>query len=183
LEFIRNSSIVHVHFHNQSVIIFCFCSFSVIYFFWHFINKICSRHFRNLFSIGLIIRIFSDLYLVQLCTSAKPFFPCIPTRNYLMDYLFFRSTGDSSYFYLYRISYMWYSLLGFLLTFVLGLFISNLSRLFIKNQDNELDTNLFFPIIARRIHYRRRNNIQNERKFSLDKNFSQWRNPQKRQRR
>jgi len=85
-----------------------------------------------------------------------------------MDYFLFRSTGDSSYFYLYRISYMWYSLIGFLLTFVFGLLISNLSRLFIKNQNDELDTNLFFPVIARRIHHRR-NNIQNEGKSSLDK--------------
>jgi len=88
-----------------------------------------------------------------------------------LSYFFFRNTDDSSYFYLYRISYMWYSLIGFLLTFVLGLLISNLSRLFIKNQ-NELDTNLFFPVIARRIRYKQRNNIQNEGKSSLDKKYS-----------
>ncbi|XP_011686236.1 PREDICTED: putative sodium-dependent multivitamin transporter [Wasmannia auropunctata] len=62
---------------------------------------------------------------------------------------FSKSTGDSSYFYLYRISYLWYSFLGFIITFLLGLLISNLSRLLLKNQSNELDPNLFFPVVAR----------------------------------
>jgi len=88
-------------------------------------------------------------------------------------FFFFRSTGDSSYFYLYRISYMWYSLIGFLLTFVLGLLISNLSRLFIKNQKNHvLDTNLFFPVIARRIRYRRRRAMENAGRPSLYRKYS-----------
>ncbi|GAB1867003.1 Putative sodium-dependent multivitamin transporter [Camponotus japonicus] len=72
---------------------------------------------------------------------------------------FSKSTGDSSYFYLYRISYMWYAPLGFLITFILGLFISGLFRLFIKDQNDKLDPNLFFPVIARRIYYRRRRDI------------------------
>ncbi|KYM96632.1 PREDICTED: putative sodium-dependent multivitamin transporter [Cyphomyrmex costatus] len=85
---------------------------------------------------------------------------------------FFKSTNDSSYFYLYRISYMWYCPLGLLITFILGLFVSNLSRLFIKNQNDELDTNLFFPIIARRMRYRRRNNIKNKGNSPLNRRYS-----------
>ncbi|XP_018354072.1 PREDICTED: putative sodium-dependent multivitamin transporter isoform X1 [Trachymyrmex septentrionalis] len=81
---------------------------------------------------------------------------------------FSKNNSDSSYFYLYRISYMWYSLLGFLITFLVGLLISNLSRLFIQNQNSQLDTNLFFPVIARRIRCRRCNNIENEENFPLD---------------
>ncbi|XP_018397564.1 PREDICTED: putative sodium-dependent multivitamin transporter [Cyphomyrmex costatus] len=83
-----------------------------------------------------------------------------------------KSTGDSSYFYLYRISYMWYSPLGFLITFMLGLIISNLSRLFFKTQNDELDTNLFFPVLARRIRYRRCMDVENERSSSLNRKYS-----------
>lgn len=85
-----------------------------------------------------------------------------------------KSTGDSSYFYLYRISYMWYAPLGFLITFILGLIISGLSRLFIKNQNNKLDPNLFFPVIARRIRYRRRNDVEinDVTNYTLERKYS-----------
>ncbi|XP_025073506.1 putative sodium-dependent multivitamin transporter [Pogonomyrmex barbatus] len=84
-----------------------------------------------------------------------------------------KSTGDSSYFYLYRISYMWYSPLGFLITFVIGLLVSNLFRLFRKTQNDELDTNLFFPVVARRILYRRRNDAEDEAgNYPLDRKYS-----------
>ncbi|XP_014469743.1 PREDICTED: putative sodium-dependent multivitamin transporter isoform X2 [Dinoponera quadriceps] len=69
------------------------------------------------------------------------------------------NTDDSSYFYLYRISYMWYCPLGFVLTFVLGLIVSNLIHLFKKDQKDDLDPDLFFPIVARRIRYRQRTDI------------------------
>ncbi|XP_018301707.1 putative sodium-dependent multivitamin transporter isoform X1 [Mycetomoellerius zeteki] len=85
---------------------------------------------------------------------------------------FSKSTGDSSYFYLYRISYMWYSPLGFLITFMLGLVISNLSRLIFKKQNDELDTDLFFPVLARRIRYRRCMDVENEGNSSLSRNYS-----------
>ncbi|XP_011704411.1 PREDICTED: putative sodium-dependent multivitamin transporter [Wasmannia auropunctata] len=85
---------------------------------------------------------------------------------------FSKSTGDSSYFYLYRISNMWYSPLGFLITFLLGLLVSNLSHLFIKNQNDQLDINLFFPVVARRIHSKRRNKTAIEESFSLDRRYS-----------
>ncbi|EGI69870.1 Putative sodium-dependent multivitamin transporter [Acromyrmex echinatior] len=85
---------------------------------------------------------------------------------------FFKRIDDSSYFYLYRISYMWYSPIGLLMTFILGLLVSNLSRLFIKNQNDELNTNLFFPMIARRIRHRRHNNKKNKENPLLNRRYS-----------
>ncbi|XP_011699583.1 PREDICTED: putative sodium-dependent multivitamin transporter [Wasmannia auropunctata] len=85
---------------------------------------------------------------------------------------FSKSTGDNSFFYLYRISYMWHCPIGFLITFLLGLLVSNLSRLFVINQNDEIDTNLFFPVIARRIHSRRRDKITNKGNSSLDRRYS-----------
>lgn len=67
---------------------------------------------------------------------------------------------------------MWYSPLGFLITFIFGLLISNLSRLFIKDQNDDLDANLFFPVIARRIRERQRNDIENEGNSPLDRKYS-----------
>lgn len=55
------------------------------------------------------------------------------------------------------------------MTFVLGLLVSNLFRLFAKDQA-ELDSNLFFPVIARRIQSRRHeveSNDNAERKYSF----------------
>lgn len=106
-------------------------------------------------------------------TATYPYIRKIAASKKL-TYLFFRSTGDSSYFYLYRISYMWYSPLGFLITFILGLFVSNLSRLFTKDQSDELDPNLFFPLIARRIRYRRRieEELNDITSYTLNKEFN-----------
>ncbi|KAG5318922.1 SC5A8 protein, partial [Pseudoatta argentina] len=49
--------------------------------------------------------------------------------------------------------------------------IINLSRLFIKNQNDELDTNLFFPMIARRIRHRRHNNKKNKENSLLNRRY------------
>lgn len=73
----------------------------------------------------------------------------------------YESTDTNSYFYLYRISYMWYCPLGFLITFALGYIVSNMFRLFNErddrnDQNKEFDLNLLFPVIARRLRHRRR---------------------------
>ncbi|EZA62320.1 hypothetical protein DMN91_010630 [Ooceraea biroi] len=88
---------------------------------------------------------------------------------------FSRSTGDSSYFYLYRISYMWYSVLGFLITFILGLLVSMLSRAINKKQTVDLDPNLFFPVIARRMRSKQSADVEiidgcnaQEKKYSFN---------------
>ncbi|KAL0106500.1 hypothetical protein PUN28_016304 [Cardiocondyla obscurior] len=83
-----------------------------------------------------------------------------------------KSVGDSSYFYLYRISYMWYCPIGFLITFLVGLLFSNLFRLYFKNENDKLDINLFFPVVARRILKQRRTNITNEGISPLDRKYS-----------
>lgn len=69
------------------------------------------------------------------------------------------SDGDS-YFYLYRISYMYAVILGFLITLLLGYLLSyifyklglqSMDKIYIKNSQNEIDTTLFVPPIAKRI--------------------------------
>ncbi|CAK9818230.1 Putative sodium-dependent multivitamin transporter [Anthophora plagiata] len=64
-------------------------------------------------------------------------------------------TDDSSYFYLYRISYMWYGPLGFVMTFVIGLLLSYCLKQIFQERKVELDDNLFFPIVGKRIRCRR----------------------------
>ncbi|XP_035741642.1 uncharacterized protein LOC118450204 [Vespa mandarinia] len=66
-------------------------------------------------------------------------------------YICFRKIDDTSYFYLYRISYMWYAPLGFLITVIVGLLVSNIVRCTFKRTQKELDPNLFFPIIGKRL--------------------------------
>lgn len=65
------------------------------------------------------------------------------------------STGDESYFYLYRISYMWYCPIGFLLCLMVGLVVTWTWKLIFKEDSTELDPNLFSPILASRIRKRR----------------------------
>ncbi|KAI4497491.1 hypothetical protein M0802_007502 [Mischocyttarus mexicanus] len=62
---------------------------------------------------------------------------------------------NNHYFYLYRISYMWYAPLGFLITFIIGLLISNIIRCISKKTQKELDPDLFFPIIGKRLSNKR----------------------------
>lgn len=69
---------------------------------------------------------------------------------------------------------MWYAPLGFLITFFFGLFISGLCRLVFKNQNDKLDPNLFFPVIARRIRYRqqREAEINDVANYTLQRKYS-----------
>ncbi|XP_012281993.1 putative sodium-dependent multivitamin transporter isoform X2 [Orussus abietinus] len=58
----------------------------------------------------------------------------------------------SSYFYLYRISYMWYCPLGFLMCLLIGLLASRILRWAHYSRDPEdLDPDLFVPAIASRM--------------------------------
>ncbi|XP_076293739.1 putative sodium-dependent multivitamin transporter [Lasioglossum baleicum] len=66
--------------------------------------------------------------------------------------------NDDSYFYLYRISYMWYCPLGSVISFVVGLFSSWILNLICKDQSKELDPDLFNPIKARMVRKRRLKN-------------------------
>ncbi|XP_053989378.1 putative sodium-dependent multivitamin transporter [Hylaeus volcanicus] len=75
---------------------------------------------------------------------------------------FAQSTGDSSYLYLYRISYMWYGPLGFVITFAIGLSFSYCLNLLSKKEKVELDPNLFFPVIRNRIYRRREQTLRSK---------------------
>ncbi|XP_012253667.2 putative sodium-dependent multivitamin transporter isoform X1 [Athalia rosae] len=66
-----------------------------------------------------------------------------------------QSTGDSSDFYLYRISYMWYCPLGFLTSTIFGLIASYLLRFIFKEETVELDPDLLVPFLASRLRKRR----------------------------
>ncbi|XP_058806099.1 putative sodium-dependent multivitamin transporter [Phymastichus coffea] len=60
-----------------------------------------------------------------------------------------------SYFYLYRISYMWYSAIGFTIMMTIGYIVSQLTRCMCNNRNEDLNPDLFFPCIAKRIMLRR----------------------------
>ncbi|XP_014225600.1 putative sodium-dependent multivitamin transporter [Trichogramma pretiosum] len=60
-----------------------------------------------------------------------------------------------SFFYLYRISYIWYSVIGFAITIIVGILVSYIIRATHGNFNDELDPELFFPVIAKRIRKRR----------------------------
>ncbi|KAL6257274.1 hypothetical protein P5V15_012201 [Pogonomyrmex californicus] len=62
---------------------------------------------------------------------------------------------EESYFYLYRISYMWYCPLGFLLTIITGWIVSWITNCFLKGDLIEIDPILFSPIVAGRIQKRK----------------------------
>ncbi|RZF47386.1 hypothetical protein LSTR_LSTR009125 [Laodelphax striatellus] len=62
-------------------------------------------------------------------------------------------------FYLYRISYLWYVVIGFLLTILIGTIVSLLFKSRRKVED--LDPELFVPPIARYIQRRKRYKLEN----------------------
>ncbi|KAF7410553.1 hypothetical protein HZH68_004934 [Vespula germanica] len=86
---------------------------------------------------------------------------------------------DTSYFYLYRISYMWYAPLGFLITVIVGLLVSNVVRCMFRRTQKELDPNLFFPVIGKRLRkkqslriecseFTEHNKVQGKYKFNVN---------------
>ncbi|XP_076227484.1 putative sodium-dependent multivitamin transporter isoform X1 [Nomia melanderi] len=80
-----------------------------------------------------------------------------------LDSRFDHRETDDSYFYLYRISYMWYCPIGSVISFAVGLFVSWISNLIARGESKELDPDLFNPIKAARVRARRlksANNVQ-----------------------
>jgi sodium-coupled monocarboxylate transporter 8/12 len=61
-------------------------------------------------------------------------------------FFFLRLQNDSNYLYLYRISYMYYIVLGFIVTFIVALIIS---AVFKESYCNNPD--LFTPFVAKRL--------------------------------
>jgi len=77
-------------------------------------------------------------------------------HNYIIS--FFCSTvqpDQSSYFYLYRISYLWYNPMGLTITLVVGYVASIIVRLIQGRNNIEHDPSLFTPFLAARIRRRR----------------------------
>ncbi|XP_058057919.1 putative sodium-dependent multivitamin transporter [Anopheles bellator] len=77
---------------------------------------------------------------------------------------------DSDYFYMYRLSYMWFSVLGYLVTFTVGYGTSLVLRwrgahgaecIYLDEQHLYLNTELFSPPIARRMKKRMAAFIEN----------------------
>ncbi|XP_076242296.1 putative sodium-dependent multivitamin transporter [Calliopsis andreniformis] len=64
---------------------------------------------------------------------------------------------NSSYFYLYRLSYMWYCPLGMVVTLVVGSLVSLATNRIFRKDTRELDPDLFIPMLAARIKRRREN--------------------------
>ncbi|XP_057335777.1 putative sodium-dependent multivitamin transporter [Microplitis mediator] len=74
-------------------------------------------------------------------------------------------SNQSEFFYLYRISYLWIAPIGLAITIVIGWITSNLLQCFgIDRVKENLDPDLFFPFIAKRIRNRRKN----EREVDFD---------------
>ncbi|XP_020287840.1 putative sodium-dependent multivitamin transporter isoform X2 [Pseudomyrmex gracilis] len=62
----------------------------------------------------------------------------------------YQSEENESYFYLYRISYMWYGPLGFLVALIAGWITSSVARCIGNEKDStEHDPSLFSPIVAK----------------------------------
>ncbi|XP_011310486.1 putative sodium-dependent multivitamin transporter [Fopius arisanus] len=68
-------------------------------------------------------------------------------------------TEEGRYFYLYRISYLWYAPLGALITLILGWLASQVSKCFCNEEEMYVNPNLFFPCIAARIRRRMQKDI------------------------
>ncbi|KAK9295989.1 hypothetical protein QLX08_009846 [Tetragonisca angustula] len=62
---------------------------------------------------------------------------------------------ESSYFYLYRISYLWYNPLGLIITLIIGYLTSLITNKILYKNSRELEPSLFTPLLASRIRRRR----------------------------
>ena len=69
-----------------------------------------------------------------------------------MRFFCYRQSNNDLYFYLYRISYMWYCPLGSVLSFGVGWIFSWISNLILNEKPQDIDPNLFTPILASKLH-------------------------------
>ncbi|PSN51941.1 putative sodium-dependent multivitamin transporter [Blattella germanica] len=56
--------------------------------------------------------------------------------------------SDDNYFILYKLSYMWYVVIGFLVTVLVGVIVSHIVRLCSKKAQKQVNPDLFVPFIA-----------------------------------
>ncbi|XP_026675242.1 putative sodium-dependent multivitamin transporter isoform X4 [Ceratina calcarata] len=66
-----------------------------------------------------------------------------------------QNIDNSSYLYLYRISYMWYTPLGLVITLLVGYVTSLVTNRILYKNARELNPSLFVPMLAARIRRRR----------------------------
>lgn len=117
--------------------------------------------------LGTIIGMITALIVCLWATfGSKPPVPKLPvsiegcanTTLMLAEQMNFNSTIEpdpSSYFYLYRISYLWYNPLGLTITLIVGYIASIIVRLIQGGDNIEHDPSLFAPFLAARIRRRR----------------------------
>ncbi|XP_011158008.1 putative sodium-dependent multivitamin transporter isoform X2 [Solenopsis invicta] len=83
---------------------------------------------------------------------------CANSTSMLTEQTYFNSTikpDPSSYFYLSRISYLWYNPIGLVITLVVGYVASFIVRRIQGGNNIEHDPRLFVPFLAKRIRRRR----------------------------
>ncbi|XP_011880850.1 PREDICTED: putative sodium-dependent multivitamin transporter [Vollenhovia emeryi] len=117
---------------------------------------------------GTIIGMITALTVCLWATFGKPKPPvprlpvsiegCANSTLILAEQIYFNSTvqsDQSSYFYLYRISYLWYNPIGLTITLIVGYLASIIIRLIKGGNNIEHDASLFVPFVAARIRRRR----------------------------
>ncbi|CAK9825345.1 Putative sodium-dependent multivitamin transporter [Anthophora retusa] len=86
------------------------------------------------------------------CSNPAGYYDYEESLNLHLEY---QQNNSDSYFYLYRISYMWYCPLGSVVSFVVGYIASWISNLILGEKVQELDPDFFTPILASRMRERR----------------------------
>ncbi|XP_018376705.1 PREDICTED: putative sodium-dependent multivitamin transporter [Trachymyrmex cornetzi] len=133
--------------------------------------------------IGTIIGMITALCVCLWGTFGRPKPPiptlpvsiegCANSTALMFAEMNFNSTVEpdqSSYFYLYRISYLWYNPIGLTITLVVGYVASIIVRLIQGKSNIEHDPSLFTPFLAARIRRRRQDEqkITNSQLFILE---------------
>lgn len=77
----------------------------------------------------------------------------------LLYFLFFPSVKQN-YPYIYRISYLWYVVIGFLLTLIIGTTISLITKKWYLKKLEEMDPDLFTPPVANYLKRQRQAKIK-----------------------
>lgn len=68
---------------------------------------------------------------------------------------------DGGYFYLYRLSYMWYIVIGFAVTIIVGTFSSSVASICVEVKQLD-DPNLFSPPVAHILRKRKHQYIESD---------------------
>ncbi|GLH06851.1 Putative sodium-dependent multivitamin transporter [Gryllus bimaculatus] len=66
------------------------------------------------------------------------------------------NTSSGEYFYLYSLSYLWYIVLGFLITLFIGTIVSCLYNCYAKKIETDLNPDLFSPFVRKYVKRRQR---------------------------